>query len=54
MNFDFNKDGSVNFSDLWAFLTQKLFGLPLYLLLLAGGGAWYYFFGSKKKRYGRR
>jgi hypothetical protein len=52
--FDYNKDGVVNFKDLWAFLNQKVFNFPLYLILAIGGGAAYYFglFG-KKKRYAR-
>jgi ribose/xylose/arabinose/galactoside ABC-type transport system permease subunit len=57
MNFamDQNGDGVINFKDLWAFLTQKVFGFPLYMLLAIGGGVAYYmgWFG-KKRRYGRR
>lgn len=58
MNFglDQNGDGVINFSDLWAFLTQKVFGFPLYLLGGIGFGVAYYFgvFGKRKPRYGRR
>ncbi len=53
---DFNKDGKVNFKDLVSFLTQKVFGFPLYLLMgLAGGAAWYFgLLGKKKGGYRRR
>lgn len=54
-SFKLDQDGNglINFSDLWSFLTQKLFGFPLYLLAGAAGGVYYYFFHNKKKRYPR-
>lgn len=56
MNFglDQNGDGVINFKDLWAFLTQKVFGFPLYVVGGIAAGVLYYFgvfpFSKKKRR----
>jgi hypothetical protein len=51
---DQNGDGVVNFSDLWAFLTQKVFGFALWILLAVAGGGYYYFFHTNSGRRTRR
>lgn len=54
MGLDFDGNGKVEFADLLKFLTQKIFGVALWMLLAIAGGGYFFFFTNSGKRSRRK